>query len=249
MKNAKIPANLNSALRANKLIAEKIAEIDAESAKRKKPSLRQELQKERLEGLRITSVINDEDMQTLGALLDPEVFNQRALDIQEQLADLSKEDLAKRLAQKMLELEIERGYAAVANRSIDQFEHIADGDEYRKIKSNDNRQDKRNENFAEDEAYLLKTLNDLKKRKNPNPLTWDEFEVFRHDVHLNKPEPSFKQEVRVVGDAKQLTGEELAIHKDVTKDMNPGWSNSRLRDFFLLNTQAFRQSRNNFFAS
>ncbi len=63
MKSAKIPANLDSALRANKLIAEKIAEIDAESAKRKKPSLRQELQKERLEGLRITSVINDEDMQ------------------------------------------------------------------------------------------------------------------------------------------------------------------------------------------
>ena len=165
MKNTKIPANLNSALRANKLIAEKIAEIDAESAKRKKPSLRQELQKERLEGLRITSVINDEDMQNLGALLDPEVFNQRALDIQEQLADLSKEDLAKNLAQKMLELEIERGYAAVANRSIDQFEHIADGDEYRKIKSNDNRQNKRNENFAEDEAYLLKTLNALKSGK------------------------------------------------------------------------------------
>ena len=236
MKNTKIPANLNSALRANKLIAEKIAEIDAESAKRKKTSLRQELQKERLEGLRITSVINDEDMQNLGALLDPEVFNQRALDIQEQLADLSKEDLAKNLAQKMLELEIERGYAAVANRSIDQFEHIADGDEYRKIKSNDNRQNKRNENFAEDEAYLLKTLNALKKRKNPNPLTWDEFEVFRHDVHLNKPEPSFKQEVRVVGDAKQLTGEELTIHKDITKDMNPGWSNSRLRDFFTRHT-------------
>jgi cytochrome c553 len=236
MKSAKIPANLDSALRASKLIDEKIAEIAAESAKRKKPSLRQELQKERLEGLRITSVLNDEDMNNLGALLDPEVFDQRASEIHEQLASLSKEDLVESLARTMLELEMERGYAAVANRSIDQFEHIADGDEYRKIKSNDNRQDKRNENFAKDEEYLLKTLNTLKKRKNPIPLTWDEFEVFRHDVHLNKPEPSFKQEVRVVGEAKQLTGEELAIHKEVTKDMNPGWSNSRLRDFFTRHT-------------
>jgi hypothetical protein len=151
MKSAKIPANLNSALRASKLIDEKIAEIDAESAKRKKPSLRQELQKERLEGLRITSVLNDEDMNNLGALLDPEVFDQRASEIQEQLANLPKEDLVESLARIMLELEMERGYAAVANRSIDQFEHIADGDEYRKIKSNDNRQDKRNENFAKDE--------------------------------------------------------------------------------------------------
>ncbi len=236
MKSAKIPANLDSALRASKLIDEKIAEIAAESAKRKKPSLRQELQKERLEGLRITSVLNDEDMNNLGALLDPEVFDQRASENHEQLASLSKEDLVESLARTMLELEMERGYAAVANRSIDQFEHIADGDEYRKIKSNDNRQDKRNENFAKDEEYLLKTLNTLKKRKNPTPLTWDEFEVFRHDVHLNKPEPSFKQEVRVVGEAKQLTGEELAIHKEVTKDMNPGWSNSRLRDFFTRHT-------------
>jgi hypothetical protein len=236
MKSAKIPANLDSALRASKLIDEKIAEIAAESAKRKKPSLRQELQKERLEGLRITSVLNDEDMNNLGALLDPEVFDQRASEIHEQLASLPKEDLVESLARTMLELEMERGYAAVANRSIDQFEHIADGDEYRKIKSNDNRQDKRNENFAKDEEYLLKTLNTLKKRKNPTPLTWDEFEVFQHDVHLNKPEPSFKQEVRVVGEAKQLTGEELAIHKEVTKDMNPGWSNSRLRDFYTRHT-------------
>jgi hypothetical protein len=38
------------------------------------------------------------------------------------------------------------------------------------------------------------------------------------------------------GNGRLDTGEELAIHKEVTKDMNPGWSNSRLRDFFTRHT-------------
>lgn len=236
MKSIRIPANLEAAKRANEYIESKIAEINAEGAKRKKPSMRQELQKERLQGLLVTSILNQSEMDKFGNLLRPEEFDSKAADLEKQFSDLSKEELVKRLAHSEVELEIERGYAEVTNRALDQFEHILDGDEYRKNRANDNRQEERNKNFAADNDFLAKTLNNLKKRKYPNPLTWDDLEIFQHDVHLGKPEPDYKQEVRVVGEAKDLTGNDLEIHKDTTREDNPGWSKSRLREFFTEKT-------------
>jgi len=236
MKSIHIPANLAAAKRANEIIQSKIDELDAESATRKKPSLRQVLQKERLQGLLVASTLNQAEMDKFGNLLVPEEFDSKASDLEKQFSNLSKEELVKRLAHSELELEIERGYAEVTNRALDQFEHILDGDEYRKNKANDNRQDERNKNFAADNEYLAKTLNNLKKRKYPNPLTWDDFEIFQHDVHLGKPEPDYKQEVRVVGEAKDLEGIDLEIHKDATREDNQGWSKSRLRDFYTEKT-------------
>ena len=236
MKSIRIPANLEAAKRANEIIKSKIDELDAESATRKKPSLRQELQKERLQGLLASSTLNQSEMDKFGNLLRPDEFASKASDLEKQFSGLSKEELVKRLAHAELELKIERGYAEVTNRALDQFEHILDGDEYRKNKANDNRQEERNKNFAVDNEYLVKTLNNLKKRKRPNPLTWDDFEIFQHDVHLGKPEPDYKPDVRVVGEAKDLEGEELEIHKDITRQDNPGWSKSRLRGFFTEKT-------------
>jgi hypothetical protein len=236
MKSIRIPANLEAAKRANEIIQSKIDELDAESATRKKPSLRQELQKERLQGLLVTSTLNQSEIDKFGNLLKPEEFSSKASALVKQFNELSKEELVKRLAHSELELEIERGYAEITNRALDQFEHILDGDEYRKNKANNNRQEERNKNFAADNDYLTKTLHDLKKRKCPNPLTWDDFEIFQRDVHLGKPEPDYKQDVRVVGEAKDLEGEELQIHKDVTREDNPGWSKSRLRNFYTEKT-------------
>lgn len=236
MKSTRIPANLEAAKRANEMVESKINELIAESATRKKPSLRQDLQKERLQGLLATSTFNQSEMDKFGGLLDPKEFSTKAEALEKQFHYLSKEELAKRLAQTELELEIERGYAEITNRALDQFEHIVDGDEYRKNKANDNRQEERNKNFAADNEYLEKTLHDLKKRKYPAPLTWDDYEIFQHDVHLGKSEPDYKQDVRVVGEAKDLEDEELLIHKDVTREDNPGWSKSRLRNFYTEKT-------------
>jgi hypothetical protein len=236
MKSIRIPANLEAAKRANEFIQSKIDELDNESATRKKPSLRQELQKERLQGLLVTSTFNQSEMDKFGDLLRPEEFANKASEIEKQFCNLGKEELVKRLAHAELELEIERGYAEITNRALDQFEHIRDGDEYRKNKANDNRQEERNKNFAPDIEYLAKTLRDLKKRKYPNPLTWDDFEIFQHDVYLSKPEPDYKQDVRVVGEAKDLEGKALEIHKDVTREDNSGWSKSRLRGFYTEQT-------------
>jgi hypothetical protein len=236
MKNIRIPVNLDCASRANEIIKSKIDEIASESTTRKKPSYRQELQKERLQGLLVNSTFNEGDMHKFGNLLEPDVFENKVDDLKKQYASLSKDELASRLAETELELEIEQGFAEITRRALDQLEHIADGDEYRKIKSNDNRQDGRNKNFASDNDYLRKTLDTLIKRKAPNPLTWDDYEIFQHDVHLGQPEPSYKQEVRVVGEAKELMGQDLEIHKDVTKELNTGWSKSRLRDFYTEHT-------------
>lgn len=236
MKSIRIPANLEAAKRANETIQSKIDELVAESATRKKASLRQELQKERLQGLLVASTLNQSEVDKFGNLLRPEEFDSKASDLAKQFNELSKEELVKRLAHSELELEIERGYAEVTNRALDQFEHILDGDEYRKNKANDNRQEERNKNFAADNEYLARTLNNLKKRKYPNPLTWDDFEIFQHDVYLGKPEPDYKQDVRVVGEAKDLQGKELEIHKDITREDNPGWSKSRLREFYTEKT-------------
>ena len=148
MKSIHIPANLAAAKRANEIIQSKIDELDAESATRKKPSLRQVLQKERLQGLLVASTLNQAEMDKFGNLLVPEEFDSKASDLEKQFSNLSKEELVKRLAHSELELEIERGYAEVTNRALDQFEHILDGDEYRKNKANDNRQDERNKNLS-----------------------------------------------------------------------------------------------------
>lgn len=236
MTNILKPANLEAAKKANEFINAELSAIEAECQTRKKPSLRQELQKERLQGLLLLSSLNNNEMETFGKLLDPEIFSKEVEKNKAELESLGKDELVQRLAVTILQLEIEQGYANVANRALGQFNHIADGDEYRKNLANDNRQDERNKNFTADNEFLLATLNKLKKRKYPNPLTWNDFKIFKHEVYLNRPEPLYIQEVRLVGEAKDLHGIDLKLHKEVTKEMSESWSDSRLRDFFTSNT-------------
>lgn len=236
MTNKLKPANLQAAKKADELIKAELRAIEAEGLKRKKPSLRQSLQTERLQGLLLASTLNDGEMDKFGKLLDPEIFKQEAEKIKGVIESLGKDELVHRLAETKLLLEIEQGYAEVAHRALSQFNHIADGDEYRRNIANDNRQEERNKNFAADNAFLFETLNKLEKRRYPESLTWDDFEIFKHDVCLNRSEPLYKQEVRLVGEAKDLQGENLQLHKEVTKDMSEPWSDARLRDFFTSST-------------
>ncbi|WP_128113648.1 hypothetical protein [Polynucleobacter necessarius] len=101
MKSIRIPANLEAAKRANKIIQSKIDQLDAESATRKKPSLRQELQKERLQGLLVASMLNQSEMDKFGNLLRPEEFDGKASDLAKHFNNLSKEELVERLAHSL----------------------------------------------------------------------------------------------------------------------------------------------------
>lgn len=238
MRNIRVPANLDCAKRANDVVQSIIDEITAEGASRKKPSYRQELQKERLQGLLACSTFNESDLHKFANLLDPKVFSKKVKDLKKQYASLSKDELASRLAETALELEIEQGFAEVTKRSLDQLEHIVDGDEYRKNKANDNRQNGRNENFKIDEDRMLEVLIEFRQKYLPSALSWLEFPEFTKMMIRRYPKPAFEHEVRVVGQHKKLKGDALAAHKKTLreeKNKNP-WG-TRLRDFY--------QERNN----
>jgi hypothetical protein len=236
MPNKLIPANLKSAELADSVIKEKLNEIEAETQKRKKPSLRQNLQTERLQGLLFASTLNDVEMDKFGKLLDPDIFKQEVSKKKIDLQALDKKDLVEKLAEVELLLTIEQGYAEVSNRAIEHLNHIVEGDEYRKNQSNDNRQVNRNKNFEADNDFLSEILNTLKRKRSPAPLTWDDYEIFKHEVYLNRPQPFYQQEVRIVGEAKDLQGQELEIHKDITLEDRLPWAESRLREFFTSKT-------------
>jgi hypothetical protein len=231
LKSKHIPANLEAAERAAQLIKDQLAALEKSTATKKRPSLQDNLNKERLQGLMQADSLTDDEMQRFGRFLDPK---QRAKHIDEQvtiLGKLKKDELVQKLAQVELDLLIEQGYAAIINRASDELWHKFEGDEYKKLKSSANRQLGRQAIFVEDEKILKECFSKVKKLKGGALLSGD-YRIFKSTVYLHYPESKMKQAPRLTGEYKDLTPEQQQEERDYMKEDSPGWSESRLRDYF-----------------
>lgn len=236
MKSKHIPANLEAAQKAAEMIKIQIEALKKSTSTKKRPSLQDNLNKERLQGLQFADLLIENEMGIFGRLLEPK---QRAEDIEERssiLSKLNKEELIAKLAEAELDLQIERGFAGVANRVIDDLWHKIDGDEYKKITSSENRQIGRQAIFAEDENRLHECLKEVRKRKSA-PLVSEDYGIFRHEVYLRYPESLLKQAPRLTGEYKNLTPEQQQEERDYMMEDAPGWNEARLRDFFEKHTK------------
>jgi hypothetical protein len=213
IKSKYIPATLDSATRSSEYIAAQVAELEKATSTRKRPSLRDKHLKERLEGLRAMGFQTEYEMDKIGKLLDPKTLVKRVNQDSKELMKLNKADLAKLLAEKNAELEIERGHAEINNRVMEYLWHVVEGDQYRKEKGNDNKQTEREKNFEVDEKRMLEVLVALRQKYLPKALSWNEFPEYVQNVYQKYPKPEFEHEVRVVGEHKKLKGEPLAAHK------------------------------------
>jgi hypothetical protein len=230
MKSKHIPANLEAAKKAEEMVKAQIAALEKSTSTKKRPSLQDNLNKERLQGLLFAGLLNEDEMENFGKLLEP---YQRAENIKERsliLSKLNKEELTEKLAEAELDLRIERGFAGIANRVIDDLWQKIDGDEYKKITNSGNRQLGRQAIFAEDEERLHKCLKKVRKRKG-TLLVSEDYRVFRHEVYLHYPESLLKQAPRLTGWNKNLTPEQQQEERKDMKENAPGWSEARLRDF------------------
>jgi hypothetical protein len=231
MKSKHIPANLEAAKKADEMVKAQIAALEKSTATKKRPSLQDNLNKERLQGLLLAGLLNEDEIENFGKLLEP---SQRAENIKERsliLCKFNKEELAGKLAEAELDLDIERGFAGIANRVIDDLWHKIDGDEYKKITNSENRQLGRQAIFAEDEKRLHECLKEIRKRKD-EPLVSEDYRIFRHEVYLRYPESLLKKAPRLTGWNKNLTPEQQQEERKDMKENAPGWSEARLRDFF-----------------
>jgi len=231
MKSKHIPTNLEAAKKAVEMVKAQIAALEKSTSTKKKPSLQDNLNKERLQGLLLAGFLNEDEMENFGKLLEP---NQRAEDIKARslmFSKFNKEELTEKLAEAELDLHIERGFAGIANRVIDDLWHKIDGDEYKKITSSENRQQGRQAIFADDEKRLHECLKEVRKRKGAS-LVSEDYRVFRHEVYLRYPESLLKQAPRLTGEYKDLTPEEQEEERDFMREDAPGWNEARLRNFF-----------------
>ena len=231
MKSKHIPANLEAAQKAAEMVKDQIAALTKSTSTKKRPSLQDNLNKERLQGLQFADLLIEDEMENFGRLLEPK---QRAIHIEEQsliLSTLNKENLIKKLAEAELDLQIERGFAGVANRVIDDLWHKIDGDEYKKVTSSENRQLGRQAIFAADEKRLHECLKEVRKRKG-SPIVSEDYSVFRHEVYLRYPESLLKQAPRLTGEYKDLTPEQQEEERDYMREDAPAWNEARLRNFF-----------------
>ena len=238
MKSRYIPATLDLAKRSFKYITDQIIELEAATATRKRPSLRDALLKERLQGLLVMECQSEYEMGKFGKLLDAKNFTNAVNQKSKSLVKLKKVDLAKTLAETQVALEIERGYAEIINRAMEYLWHVVDGDEYRKIDANSKRQTEREKNFELDQSRMLEVLIELRQKYLPRALSWGDFPEYKKNMEAKYPKPAYEQEVRIVGEHKKLKGEDLASHKRSLREVkakNP-WG-TRLSDFY--------QERNN----
>jgi len=245
LKSKHIPANLEAAEKAAQLIKDQLVELEKSTATKKRPSLQDNLNKERLQGLMQADSLTEDEMHRFGRFLDPK---QRAKHINERiriLGKLKKDELAQKLAQVGLDLLIEQGYAAVINRALDELWHKFEGDEYKKVKSSANRQLGRQAIFAEDEKRLKECLSKVKKSKG-GILSSGDYRIFKSTVYLHYPESNMKQAPRLTGEFKDLTPEQQQEERDYLKEDSPGWSESRLRNFFAKYAKVKASTKNNF---
>jgi hypothetical protein len=231
MKSKHIPASLEAAKKAAEMVKNQIAALEISTATKKRPSLQDKLNKERLQGLLYADTLNDDEMERFGKLLDPQEHDKAAKKLSTSLHKLTKDELVERLANAELDLQLERGFANVANRVIDDLWHKIDGDEYKKITNSANRQLGRQAIFAEDDKRLTESYKEVRKRKGA-PLFSEDYGVFRHEVYLRYPVSLLKQAPRLTGEYKGLTPEQQEEERDYMREDAPGWSESRLRIFF-----------------
>jgi hypothetical protein len=234
MRSRYIPANLASAQAAHKYATEMIESLQNELTKRKRVSLRAKLQIERLKAWDSSTTFTENEMADFGRLLDQKLFSKEALEISKNFKNLSKEQLIKNLASTTLELKIERGYGGVIHRTLEQLQYIADGDEYRKTKTNAKRQSAREKNFKKDNKRMSEVLAELRQELSMRPLIWDDYKTFLVRLRDKYEKPLYEQEVRVTAKHKNLKGEQLATLKRglrAEKALNP-WGNARTQEFF-----------------
>ncbi|MDA1332346.1 MAG: hypothetical protein O3A65_07695 [Proteobacteria bacterium] len=231
MKSKHIPANREAAQKAEEMVKVQIAALTKSTSTKKRASLQDKLNKERLQGLQFTDSLIEDAMGNFGRLLEPK---QRAKIIKKRsliLSKLNKKELTEKLAEAELDLQIERGFAGVANRVNDYLWHEIDGDEYKKIKSSENRQLGRQAIFAEDETRLHECLKEVRKRKGV-PLVSEDYGVFRREVYLRYPQSRLKQAPRLTGEYKDRTFEQQEKERGYMREDADGWNDGRLRGFF-----------------
>ena len=234
MKSQYIPATQESAQQSYEYVVNKIIELEAATSTRKRESLRNKLLLERLQGLLLMHHQFEYEIDNLNNLLDPKFFDKEVRKNSQALTSLKKSQVVKRLVIAELNLEIERGYASIANRTLEFLWQVSDGDEYRKIKSSNARQTKREKNFENDNKKLMEILIDLRKSNLMRPLDWGDFPEFIKKLYSKYPKPEYVTEPRISGQNKRLTGEDLKEAKDdlkKTRSKDP-WGKPRLMEFF-----------------
>ena len=235
MQSKYIPASLEASEHAVNLIEGEIKALEELTSTRKPPSLQDKLNKDRLQYLLYDSHLNEDQMATFGTLLDPKQFSKVAKSKLPTLNKLKKADLVLLLAQTQLNLEIERGYAVIAARTLDYLWHKFDGTEYKKVKQSQNRQKGREEIFSEDNKRLEKCLANVRKRimkLEKRALVSTDYIAFRAEVYLLYPERLEKQNYRIAGKFKSTDPKDIAEDRKDMADRDPGWPETRLRDYF-----------------
>lgn len=234
MKSRYIPATQESAQQSYEYVVNKIDELETATSTRKRQSLRDKLLQERLQALLVMHYQFENEICNLNNLLNPKSFDKEVRKKTKALIGIKESQLSKRLVIAELNLEIERGYASIANRTLEYLWYVSDGDEYRKTKSNTARQTAREKNFENDNKKLMEILIDLRKANPMRPLDWGDFPEFTKNLYLKYPKPEYMNGPRITGPNKRLTGKELEETKDdlkKTRSKDP-WGAPRLMEFF-----------------
>lgn len=234
MRSQYIPATQEAAKQSYEYVIEKIIELESATATRKRPSLRDKLLQERLQGLLVMHYQFENEMHNLDNLLNPKIFEKEVRKKIKSLAEVKPSQLVRRVAIAELNLEIERGYASIANQTLEYLWHVTDGDEYRKVKSSKARQSARERKFENDTKKLLEILIALRKANPMRPLTWDDFPEFVQKVYSKYPKPEYIPEPKISGQNKGLTGDALKEAKEELKKARSKdpWGTPRLMKFF-----------------
>jgi hypothetical protein len=239
VKSKYIPTNLAASENANNLIKEEIKALELITSSRKNKSMQDDINNRRLRYLWHANHLNEDQMTKFGKFLDPKIFSEGMEINISSLKSLKKAELIQRLATIQLELHIERGYGEVIAQTLEYLWLKFDGTEYKKVKQSQKRQKGRQELFEEDEKHLAECLEAIRKRikkTEKRALIDTDYIVFRAEVYLRYPERSYKQAYRIAGTFKSTTLKDIEEDRKMMKDNDPGWAESRLRDFFEAHT-------------
>ena len=235
MKSKYIPANLSACENANNLIKEEIKALEALTSTRKNKSLQDDINKSRLKYLWYANHLNEEQIASFGELLEPKNFSRAVKNNLSTINKLKKVDLAQLLAITRLELQIERGYGEVISQVLEYLWLKFDGTEYKKVKQSQKRKKGRQALFEEDEKHLSECLENIRKRvlkAEKRALIPTDYIAFRAEVYLLYPERAYKQAYRMAGTFKSTSTKDIEEDRAMMKADDPGWSETRLREFF-----------------
>lgn len=97
MKSKHIPASLEAAKKAAEMVKNQIAALEISTSTKKRPSLQDKLNKERLQGLLYADTLNDDEMERFGKLLDPQEHDKAAKKLSTSLHKLAKDVASERV--------------------------------------------------------------------------------------------------------------------------------------------------------